>query len=85
MLLARPHHNFSKEKPNIWPRLSSSSNPGSVAQQKKIGWRKVKHWWFGLAQQNGFGSSMFPHTMMLTTANADKKPQQSPTHLLLIG
>jgi hypothetical protein len=38
----------------------------------------------GLAQQNGFGSACF-HTMMLMTANADKKAQQSLTHLLLIG
>jgi hypothetical protein len=36
-MIACAHHNFSKEKPNIWPRLSSSSNPESVAQQKKIG------------------------------------------------
>jgi hypothetical protein len=35
--IACAHHNFSKEKPNTWPRLSSSTNAECVAQQKKIG------------------------------------------------
>jgi hypothetical protein len=36
---------------------------------------KSKHLLVGLAQQNGFGSACF-HTMMMQTANADKKAQQ---------
>jgi hypothetical protein len=47
---------------------SSSSSAQYVAQQKKIGWRKVKH--ASLAQQNSFGPEFFQGMLRLVKGTA---------------